>query len=149
MNKEEFEKYLEERYRDQVAWYSKKSRWNNKLYDRFQWSVIILASLTPVLVVVGEGWSQWLAAGVAVLVAIFTGALKAFKYQENWINYRTTSETLKKEIYYFEADIQGYDHFINAEDKYSLFVQRVENLLSRENTLWISTLEKKERKKGQ
>jgi hypothetical protein len=148
MDNEEFDKYLEERYYDQIKWYDRKSVWNHKAYDKFQWSAIILASLTPVLVLVGEDWSKWIAASVAVLVAIITGALKTFKYQENWINYRTTSEILRKEIYYFDANIQGYENFTDIEEKRSMFIQRVENLISRENTSWVTVQEKEKPKKG-
>ena len=70
-----------------------------------------------------------------MLVAIVASALKTFKFQENWINYRTTCETLKKEIHFYEA---GIGEYANAEDKEVLFVERVENLISRENTLWLS-----------
>lgn len=148
MNEEEFKKYLKERYEDQINWYDKKAKWNHKAYQIYQWVIIILASLTPILILVGQEWSKWLAAGVAVLVAITAGALKAFKYEENWINYRTTCETLRKEIHYFEAEIRGYENQNNVEDKYSLFVDRVESLISRENTLWITAVEKEEHTKN-
>jgi hypothetical protein len=69
-------------------------------------------------------------------VAILTAGLKAFKYQENWINYRTTCETLRKEKYFYEA---GLGEYASAEDKEALFVDRVESLISRENTMWVST----------
>ena len=75
-------------------------------------------------------------------MAIVTSSLKTFKYQENWINYRTTSETLKKEIYFYEAGIHGYE---NTDDKEALFVDRVESLISRENTMWVITHEKEEK----
>jgi len=78
-----------------------------------------------------------------VLVAISTAALKTFKYQENWISYRTTCETLRKEFHYYEAGIHDYE---DAEDRESLFVDRVESLISRENTLWVITHEKDETK---
>ena len=81
---------------------------------------------------------------MAALVAISTAALKTFKYQENWISYRTTAETLKKEIHFYEATIQGYE---NVEDKEALFVERVESLISRENTFWLMSHEKKEQNK--
>jgi len=71
----------------------------------------------------------------SVLVAILTSVLKSFKYQENWINYRNTCETLKKEYYYYEAEIHQYGE---SEDKEALFIERVESLISRENTLWIN-----------
>lgn len=141
MNDEEFKKYLKERYDDQIVWYDSKSQWNHKAYQVFQWMMIILASLTPVLILIGEEWSKWLSAGVAVLVAIAAGGLKAFKYEENWINYRTTCETLRKEINYFNAGIKGYEQN-NGAEKYSHFVDRIESLISRENTLWITAVEK-------
>lgn len=136
MNKEEFEKYRKDRYEKAIAWYDKRAIWNRRAFQIFQWATVILASLTPVLIVVGEGWTRWLAVGVAVSVAITTGALKAFKYEGNWINYRTTCETLRKEVHFFEAGVQGYGA---VEDKHSLFVERVESLISRENTLWLTT----------
>ena len=69
----------------------------------------------------------------SIVVAILAAALKAFKYQENWINYRTTCETLKKEWFYYEARIGDYS---TAEDPQALFVERSEALISRENTMW-------------
>lgn len=69
------------------------------------------------------------------MLAIGTAALKTFKFQENWINYRTVSETLKKEKYFYDAGIGGYDETENAE---ALFVERVESMISRENSLWVT-----------
>lgn len=111
------------------------------MYQIFQWAAIILSAFTPVLIVLGDGLVRWSAVAIAVLVAISTAALKTFKYQENWINYRTTCETLKKEYYFYEAGIQGYE---GVEDKEALFIDRVESLISRENTLWVITHEKEE-----
>jgi len=144
MNKEEFDKFLTDRYNKEVSWYDRRAKRNQLLYTIFQWAAICLSALTPFLIVIGEVWSKWLAVAVAVLVAISTAALKAFKYQENWINYRTTCETLRKEIYFYEAGIQGYD---TVADKEALFVERVESLISRENTLWLMTHEKEEHSK--
>lgn len=147
MNDEEFRKYLQERYDYQIGWYDRKSEWNHKAYQIFQWVMIILASMTPVLILIGEEWSKWFSAGVAVLVAIAAGGLKAFKYEENWINYRTTCETLRKEINYFNAGIKGYNQK-NSAEKYSHFVDRIESLISRENTLWITAVEKENTSTG-
>jgi len=141
MNKEKFDKFLTDRYKKEVNWYDRRANRNQLLYTIFQWVAICLSALTPFLIVIGEVWSHLLAVAMAVLVAISTAALKAFKYQENWINYRTTCETLRKEIHFYEAGIQGYD---SVADKEALFVERVESLISRENTLWLTTHEKEE-----
>jgi hypothetical protein len=61
METEDFQKYLKERYEDQIKWYDKKSAWNQKLYRYFQCSVIILAAITPVLVAIPCDKIRWLA----------------------------------------------------------------------------------------
>lgn len=141
MNKEEFEKFLKDRYRKETDWYDRESIKNHKYYRFFQWSAIALSAMTPILILIGIDWVRWIAVGTGALVAISTAALKTFKYQENWINYRTTCETLRKEIHFYNAGIQGYECM---EDKEALFIERVESLISRENTLWVVTHEKEE-----
>ncbi len=144
METEDFQKYLKERYEDQINWYDKKSASNQKLYRYFQWSVIILATITPVLVAMPQK-TRWPAIIIAALVAIGTSILKTFKYQENWINYRTTCETLRKEIHFYRAGLGDYR---DSEDREALFVERVESLISRENTMWLTTQRPKEEKKS-
>ena len=136
----EFEKYLEERYHPQVKWYDMKAISNQSTYKIIQWLVIILAAVTPVLVAIGGTWERWVAVVISALVAIGTSVLKTFKYQENWINYRTTCETLRKEIHYYNASINDYG---TSHDPMALFIERVEALISRENTLWLTVQKKK------
>ncbi|MHC4753400.1 MAG: DUF4231 domain-containing protein [Planctomycetota bacterium] len=131
METEDFQKYLKERYEDQINWYDKKSAWNQKLY--------------PVLVAIECESTRWPAVIIAALVAIGTSILKTFKYQENWINYRTTCETLRKEIHFFRAGVGDYR---DSEGREALFVERVESLISRENTMWLTTQRPKEGKKS-
>jgi hypothetical protein len=135
----DFDIYLTERYYPQIDWYDKKSISNQRVYKAIQWIVIILAAVTPILVVIGGTWERWCAVTVSVLVAIGTSVMKVFKYQENWINYRTTCETLRKEIYFYKAGIYDYE---KCDDPMALFVQRVETLISRENTMWLSVQKK-------
>ena len=40
------------------------------------------------------------------VVAIISGFLSTFQFQKKWIEYRTTSETLKHEKYLFEMDLE-------------------------------------------
>ena len=140
MDTDKFQKYIKERYHDQINWYDNKSLWNQKWYRRLQWGLIVFSAMTPVLIAID--WRlptypllRWVPIVTSVLVAILASALKTFKFQENWLNYRTTCETLKKEIHFYEA---GIGEYANAEDKETLFVERVENLISREHSLWIA-----------
>ena len=143
MNKEDFEKYLKDRYNNQIDWYRKKASYNKKVYQSLQTLVIVFSVITPTLVIIGEGWLRWLAVVSSGIVAIGASLLKAFKYHENWINFRTTRETLGKEIHYYNAKLFGYKE---AEDPEALFVERVEAVISRENTLWIYVHKAKEEK---
>ena len=145
MNQEDFQKYLKERYENQTDWYDKKSIWNQKMYRRFQWAVIVLSAITPVLVAIVAirpevKVTSWPAVVISAIVAIGTTALKTFKYQENWINYRTTCETLRKEIHFYNASVGEYK---DTDDREALFVERVEALISRENTMWLTTQRRK------
>ena len=140
MDKENFNKYLEERYNNQVKWYDEKSKLNQKIYKFLQLIIIIFAGITPILVLQREYYINIIAAVLAIIVAISVGSQKAFNYQENWINYRTTCEVLKKEYFFYTNKVQGYENAANPE---GLFIERVESIISKENVYWIATYKKK------
>ena len=141
MDHDKFEQYLKERYEDQIRWYSNSSSKNKLRYNCFQWGVIILSASVPALIAYLPEKLQWVAITISVFLAIGTAALKTFKFQENWINYRTVAETLKKEKHYYDA---GLDDYADTSDKEALFINRVESLTSQENTIWVTTHRQKE-----
>lgn len=137
MNQEEFKEYLKNRYCDQIKWYDEKATYNEKMHKSLETIVIILAVITPILLVLDVcryEWLRWVACGLSGIVAMVASLVRALKYHENWINYRTTCKTLRKEIHYYDAKLYDYR---DAEDPEALFVERVEALISRENTLWL------------
>ena len=143
MDQDKFEKYLTDRYEDQIKWYSAKASTNKQRFQYFQWMVIILAAVTPVLVTAGKanlpkGWGNWIfgtTVVVSILLAIGTAGIKAFKFQENWTNYRATAERLIQEKYYYDGNVGEYGETENRE---TLFVKRVEAIFSGEGSQWIS-----------
>ncbi len=145
MTDTDFERYRKERYEDQIAWYDRKSQKYKKLYVYFQSLVIVLALITPVAVALEQDmvWLKWLTVVISSLVAIGTTIMKTFTYQETWISYRTTCETLRKEIHFYDWRLGEYG---SARDPRQLFVDRVESLLSQENTRWLSVHKKDEDK---
>ncbi|MEP7110114.1 MAG: DUF4231 domain-containing protein [Ferruginibacter sp.] len=145
MNKAAFDKYLEDRYLKQMEFYSAASAKNQKRYKQFQWVLIILSALTPVLAALNGIRMDSTATAPAInlnilvvivsgIVAILTTGLKTFNYQELWINYRSTYEKLKPEIHYYNFNIGPYS--ATDIDKESLFVTRVEAMLDTEHTQW-------------
>ncbi|MEO6330100.1 MAG: DUF4231 domain-containing protein [Ginsengibacter sp.] len=148
MEKAIFDDYVAKRYMGQMEYYSTTSAKNQKKYKLFQWTLIVLSALTPVLAALsGVTWSrnnvtnnfgaqliQILLVLVSSIVAILTTGLKTFQYQELWAIYRTTYEQLKPEIYYYEFSIGPYA--ASGVDKESLFVSRVESILNKEHVQW-------------
>jgi len=144
MDNSEFEKYLQERFTQQVNWYDFKAGKNQFLYVTFQWGLIVLAALTPVLVALSSKfpespWFYWIPTASSALVAILGSSLKTFRYQENWVNYRATCELLRKEYYLFQA---GVDEYESAANKDSLFIDRIETIIARETNAWVVTQKK-------
>jgi len=136
MDKTTFEKYLEERYYAQMKYYGATSTKNQKWYKLFQWALIILSALAPVLAALhGNSMNTNIyVVVVSSIVAILTTGLKTFNYQESWANYRSTHEKLKPEIHYYEFNIGPYG--ATGVDKESLFVTRVEGILDTEHNQW-------------
>jgi len=145
MDKETFETYKKERYEKQMQYYSEASARNQKKYKQFQWILIVLSAITPVLaalnglsfgsankpIVVNLGL---VVVVVSSIVAILTTGLKTFDYQGLWITYRSTYEKLKPEIHYYNFNVGEYGR--PDIDKESLFVSRIEALLSAEHSQW-------------
>ena len=145
MDKAAFDDYVENRYKKQMEYYGQATAQNQGKYKRFQWILIILSAITPVLAALsgrsvmfnGSNYNldlQIFVIVVSAIVAILTTGLKTFGYQELWANYRSTYEKLKPEFYYYNFSIGPYgDKGINKE---SLFVTRVEAILDTEHNQW-------------
>ena len=85
--------------------------------------------------------SFFLIIGISSLFVGFGfGILKLCKFEELWHNYRTTCETLKNEKIQYDIKIGIYDKADNPE---KTFVERAQTIISKETTIWSSTVKKK------
>jgi hypothetical protein len=151
MEKMTVEQYVSDRLDDQIAWYDRKSGWNQRWFKRLQLAQIIASALVPFIsgldektTFLGIGDIRWmLVVGLlGMLVAIATAAISLFKFQENWVQYRMTAEQLHHERFLFLTGVEPY-HDTNA---FKLLVQRIENLISRENSLWAQPAQERNHK---
>lgn len=128
------EEYINQRLDAQISWYDNKSVSARKWFKRLRSTEIICAAAIPCL----AGYTDLsVAAKVAVgllgaIVVVLAAFLSLNQYQENWIEYRTTCESLKHEKHLFMTQVDPYD----IEERFSLLVQRVESLISKENSAW-------------
>jgi hypothetical protein len=141
------EDYIEQRLNDQINWYGQKSSSNQRWFKRLRLAEIVAAAIIPFLSgFADKGLTIKIAIGaLGVTVAIIASLLALLRLQEHWINYRATAEALKTEKFLFLTQTRPYD----AADAFHLLVQRVEALLSKENTEWMQSMIKPSKEEGQ
>lgn len=127
------------RLNDQLTWYSQKSRGARRAFKRIKMVEIIAAALIPFLT--GQHWQYmtYVVGTLGVIITVLEGVLHLNQYQENWTNYRNTAESLKHEKFLFQAKAGPY---ASAADPRVTLAERVEALLSQENTQWVAALQK-------
>ena len=136
------ETYLKRRVEDQFNWLDKKSKSNQKYYKNFRFTATFLSILIPFATGFITADRDWLkiAIGVAgLLIAIIEFILATNKYHENWINYRSAAEALKRERNLFETKSGQYQY---SETPFNDFVVQIESILSQENSNWKKYLAK-------
>ena len=143
MNEKE---YLDERLIGQLKWYDAKSAYNKKCYRICQLTQLVMATLITLSGIFAPKEYPWMYFVIPVLgaiIAIVSGVLGLFKFQENWVDYRTTTESLRHEKYLFLTKSEPYHN----DNPLQLLVSRVETLISKENTNWAQYIRKVSKEK--
>jgi len=127
------EEYLKDRVEDQIVWYDRKSGSNKMWFIILQIATLVASASVPVFAIFSS--DMWARVTVAILgsaTAISTGIVSLYQFREHWIEYRTTAESLKHEKYMYQTGTGPY-----IEDgAFSVLVERIEELVSQENTAW-------------
>ena len=131
MNEKE---YLEDRLENQISWYSRESKSNQFWFKMLRLVEIVAAASIPFISGMADSicYSEWIIGFLGIGIAIAAASSALFKLQENWIQYRTTCEQLKHEKYLYLTKAQPY----NSDNCLAILVQRVEGLISKENSSW-------------
>jgi uncharacterized protein DUF4231 len=134
------EEYVEQRINDQIAWYARRSVTNKRWFKRLRFAEIVAAATIPFLSGFADKSSSIKIAigALGVFVAVIASLLGLLQLQVHWIEYRATAESLKKEKFLFLTQTDPYD----KDDAFHLLVERVEALLSKENTEWLQSVMK-------
>jgi hypothetical protein len=131
------EEYIEQRLNDQIGWYDRKSSTNQRWFKWLRCAEIVVAATIPFLSgFAGQSLPVKIAIGaLGVVVAVIASLLGLLQLQEHWIEYRAAAESLRKEKFLFLTQTDPYE-----KDAFHLLVQRVEALLSKENTEWVQSM---------
>jgi hypothetical protein len=127
--------YIKERLEDQIDWYDKKSKWNQRWFKALKVAEFVAAGSIPLLTgVLGPyiSSSNLIVGILGALIALLAGILSLYQFQENWNNYRTTCESLKHEKFMFLTRVAPYE----GDEACKTLVSRIESLISKENSDW-------------
>ncbi len=137
--------YLTERVEGQIKYHGRKAVQHRRRFRRLAALSIGATALTPVLLVLDIIFSpppldhpsevifRILPAAVAMVAAIATVSLSAFKNKESWITHRLTCEALQREVHLFRYSAGPY---AGIADPAALFVERAETLMESESREW-------------
>jgi hypothetical protein len=130
--------YIATRLDDQINWYSTKSSYCQIRHKALRITEVISAALIPFLSGIGSEipYNSWIIGTLGALIAVCAASSGIFKFHENWIQYRATSEQLKHEKYLFLARATPY----SDPDAFVVLVHRIEGLISKENSTWTQTI---------
>lgn len=130
--------YLSSRVDDQINWLGIKAASNQKKYKMLRTTSLFASVLVPLLSGYSEkfGLSVTIVVGVlGAIVAICQGLLALNRYHENWVEYRSTAEALKREKIMYATHTTPY----TAQNSFNLFVENTEKILAGENQKWLKT----------
>lgn len=132
--------YLNDRVEDQINYYDTQSTKSRDWYKRLAASQLVSGAIIPFVSGFSESisCSEWVIALLGIIVTISTAFLSLNKYQERWINFRTTCESLKHFKYLYITRSIPYDQ----NDAFSKFTNDIESVISKENSDWDAYIRK-------
>ena len=133
----------QQRLEEQIAWYDRESRHNQRWFKRLKIGQIVLAAAIPAAAAAGADSAVLGCAGA--LIVVIEGLQQLQQYQQNWTTYRSTCERLKHEKFLFAARAGPY---AQVEDPEARLAERVEGLVSQEHAAWASHREEAMRGAG-
>lgn len=134
------------RLTDQLAWYDRKSAWNQRWYKRTRLAQLFLSAAVPFFSLAGEGdlLSQVVPAVLGGSVAVLEGVQQLYQYGTRWFEYRATAESLTQEKFLFLAGSGPYRD-LGREESLLLLAERIEEAVSQENARWVQSRSKAEK----
>ncbi|MDM7953934.1 MAG: DUF4231 domain-containing protein [Cyanobium sp. CZS 25K] len=127
--------YLSSRVDDQLSWLSRASKANKRVFLSLQIFEILLGNSITIFSPLAARVS-WAPLAIAVAgggIALSGGWLALSRNQENWVRYRSLSESLKREKDLFLTGSPPYDQ---GETSFKHFVTATEALMIEERAGW-------------
>jgi hypothetical protein len=141
--------YKQERLQKEIDWHSNKAKENKIRFQICQIIILVAGAIIPIINAPNFGDPQRIiSAIIGGLIVVITGLTQLEKYQENWILYRTSTELLKKERYFFENNVGDYSN-PDEKERNKLLVERVESIVSAETSKYFTIHQPSQKGNGQ
>jgi hypothetical protein len=133
------EDYVNGRLQDQLEYHSKASRENKKKFYAYQFVIIVTGALIPIVNVIAPVGDllRLISSILGGIIVVTTALIQLYKYQENWILFRSTQELLKREKFLYLNDAGDYAG-LDPEEKKRILVERIESLVSSETSKYFA-----------
>jgi len=126
------------RLEDQAGWYGRRSKRAQRLYKWIKGVEIVAAALIPFFTGLKFKHFELVVGSLGVMITVLEGILQLNQYQQIWTMYRATAEALTHEKFLFLALAGSY---ADAANPHALLAERIETIMSQENTKWVSVQE--------
>jgi hypothetical protein len=135
---ENFDEFYNDFFQKQFDWYDNRALRNKWIYISLRVMVLILAVSIPVSVsfIPQVASTQYMINAITImslLLLILESILSLLNPHENWMNYRSTAEAMRREEQSFKTLTGDYE---DATDPEALFVERINSLVSKEHRVW-------------
>ena len=121
----------------QSSWYAVRSRYNRSIYISLKSIQIVCAAAIPVVSVAAPSNTQrWTTAGLGALVGILEAITQLGQYQQNWLLYRATRESLRREQLLRSAGVGPYAGVTNSD---AIYIERCDAVMSGEHSKWLTS----------
>ena len=125
---------------DQIAWYERRSKAEWRLFVVFQSAAVLLAAMTPVLIL----WAavpKAVQALPAALASVAAGLVGTFRWLQNKARFAYTAEALKSERVLFTTRTPPrYGPGLTDDAALGAFVARIEEITMSEVSEWRTEL---------
>jgi len=120
--------------KNSLKYYDKKSISCKRWYTVLILADIILSSFIPftILFIDSHNYIKFIVALMGSFITIASSIRIKFNFQENWVEYRTTTEILKYHKYLYDTLSPPY----NDNNKDELLISKVNEICINENKNW-------------
>jgi hypothetical protein len=133
--------YLQRRLAAQRQWHNDKAAWNKRRYYSVEIATLLAGAAIPIvnLWVADPFCSRVLSGLLGGVVVVAAGVGKLFKFQENWLQFRTLTETLEREEELYKTGVGEYAAAADEAGRNRLLVERTESVLAGSVSQFIAT----------